>query len=79
MENNQTPLIEQENEMDFSQIFVICKEVLLKKWYWFLISIVACLAAGYFYYEKQPRVYQRQSVMLIEDAESAGAAMGGSS
>ena len=79
MENHPITPIEQENEMDLAKIFVFCKEIFLRKWYWFLLSVVVCLAAGYFYYESQPRVYQRQAVMLIEDAESAGSAMGGGS
>ena len=79
MEHRPETLIEQENEMDFARIFMMCKEILLRKWYWFLISVVACLILGYIYYQKQPRVYQRQAVMLIEDADPMGGAMGSNS
>lgn len=40
-------------------------------WKWFLLSAIVFLALGYYYQQRQPRVYQRQAVMLLEDTESS--------
>ena len=39
--------------------------LMLKKWYWFAISIVICLCAGYYYVASTPKVYKRQATILI--------------
>ncbi len=41
-------------------------------WIWFIVSIIACLALGFIYEQKQARTYQRQGVILIENAETGG-------
>ena len=42
--------------------------LMLKKWYWFAISIVICLCAGYYYVASTPKVYKRQATILIKDS-----------
>lgn len=42
--------------------------LMLKKWYWFAISIVICVGAGYYYMASTPKVYKRQATILIKDS-----------
>lgn len=76
----QSPIqIEQEENINFAQLFSICREELRRRWYWFFLSVIVCLVIGYVYCEKQSRTYQRQSVMLIEDGNPSDPNFGGSS
>ncbi len=76
MENNN---INTENEeTQLLPLLNLCWAQFRAYWGWFLISAVICLVAGYIYLQRQPRVYQRQAVILIEDANPS-AGMGGSS
>lgn len=79
MENQNQPVIETEEKSDLFPMLRVCWEIFTHTWKWFLASVIACLALGYLYNQSLPRVYQRQSVMLIEDAEPSGSmSMGGS-
>lgn len=76
MENNN---INTENEeTQLLPLLNLCWAQFRAYWGWFLISAAICLVAGYIYLQRQPRVYQRQAVILIEDANPS-AGMGGSS
>lgn len=68
MDNNPT-FLEQEESTDFVPMLRSCYRQFLRHWWWFAISIPLCLALGWLYQQKQSRVYQRQSVMLIEDSD----------
>ena len=40
----------------------------LSKWYWFVISVVLCLAAAAFYIVKTPKIYTRSATVLIKES-----------
>lgn len=46
--------------------------LLLKNWYWFLISITICLAAATFYIKKTPKTYVRTATILVKDTRKGG-------
>jgi hypothetical protein len=46
--------------------------LLLKNWYWFIISIVLCMAAAFFYVKKTPKTYVRTATVLIKDSRKGG-------
>ena len=53
-------------------ILRICVAVFLRNWKWFLLSVVACLLFALLFVKKQPRVYSRQSTLLIENNDNNG-------
>ena len=76
MENNAPQIVEKDSKQ-FSVIFRMCLGILRANWYWFVISVVIALVLGHLYYARQPRVYSRQAVMLIEDASGTGGGYSG--
>lgn len=46
-----------------------CYNEFVSHWKWFVLSAVVCTGLSYLYQQRQARVYQRQAVMLIEDAD----------
>ncbi len=63
----------------FIPLFRTCLTLFRAHWKWFLLSVAVCLLFGFLYQQKQARVFQRQAVMLIEDADPSGSSsMGGS-
>lgn len=77
MENVTMNNMEKEEEMQIIPILRACVQEFCRHWLWFALSVVLCLGAGFLYQQCQPRVFQRQSVMLIEDA--GGSTTGGAS
>ena len=65
-----------EEQADLLPLLKTCWTIGLQNWYWFLLSVIVCLGLGFLYLQSQPRVYQRQAVMLIEDSQ--GGSMNGS-
>ena len=43
-------------------------DVLLAKWYWFVLSVIVCLGMAYVYMETVPTVYKREAIVLLKDA-----------
>ena len=39
----------------------------LSKWYWFVLSVVICLAAAAWYIVKTPKIYTRSATVLIKE------------
>ena len=70
MENNKTQQIDKEEDIDLARVVKSCLRTLRRQWKWFALSLVVCVAASYLYQKRQPEVFQRQSVVLIENAES---------
>ena len=64
---------EQQEDMQLVPLIKLCYHQFKTNWAWFLLSVVLCAAIGWVYLQRQPRIFQRQSVMLIEDANDAGA------
>lgn len=67
----------QDEDLQLIPIIKNCWVYFLLYWKWFLLSVAACVAAGWLYQQRQARVYQRQAVMLIEDAEVSSMGGGG--
>lgn len=67
--DNNAPMGTPENEeTQLIPLLRLCWGLFLANWGWFVLSAVICLGLAYVYQQKQPRVYQRQAVMLIEDS-----------
>ena len=78
MENQQISSAVQAEKSELYPTIRLCWEIFLDTWKWFVLSVVLCLLLGYLYYNSRTRIYQRQSVMLIEDAEGSSGSMGSS-
>lgn len=47
-------------------------DMFIYNWVWFVLSILLCGALGYLYLKTQPKVYQRQAMMLIKEDGGTG-------
>ncbi len=63
--NNET----QSEETQLIPLLKLCYQQFLRNWWWFLLSVVACVCIGWFYQQRKARIFQRQAVMLIEDSD----------
>ena len=43
-------------------------EMVLKNWYWFIISLVICGAVALFYLSSTPNKYMRTATVLVKDS-----------
>ena len=59
----------EEDEMQLIPMLQLCFRLFVRNWKWFLLSVCLCVCIGWFYQQRQPRILQRQSVMLIEDSD----------
>ena len=78
MENQQPQTLNQAENSEMYPTVRLCWEIFLKTWKWFVLSVVLSLVIAYLYSNSRTRIYQRQSVMLIEDSEGSGGGMGSS-
>lgn len=46
--------------------------MILDKWYWFVISAAICLGIAVYYIASTPKVYRRQATILIKDSRKGG-------
>lgn len=76
MENQQSLTPPQAEKSELYPTIRLCWEIFLRTWKWFVLSVTLCLLLGYLYSNSRTRIYQRQSVMLIEDSEGSGGGMG---
>ena len=67
--NNENQTNIERNEQNVIPMLKTCWSYLLTYWQWFLLSLIVCYALGRIYLERQPRIYSRQAVMLIEDGQ----------
>ena len=58
-------------EVQLIPLLKTCYEQFLKHWWWFILSVIACVSIGWYYQQTKQRIYQRQAVMLIEDADAS--------
>ena len=56
-------------------VLLRCYNEFVSHWKWFVLSAVVCTGLSYLYQQRQARVYQRQTVMLIEDADPSSSGM----
>lgn len=45
--------------------------ILVRNWYWFVISVVVAMAVGYLYMERKQPLFQRSSVLLIKNGKKS--------
>ena len=55
------------NSQEFTFDWTVFLEILKKKWYWVLLSILFWGAAGYVYLQRQQPLYQRSAVLQIKN------------
>ncbi len=70
---------EKDEETQIVPLLQTCYREFCSHWWWFVLSVVLCLGIGTYYLMRQARVYQRQSVMLIEDSNGSSSSGGSSS
>lgn len=46
--------------------------LILKNWYWFILSVLICVSVAFFYLKKTPEVYSRMATILIKDESTKG-------
>ena len=64
MENNPKEYeLEQENTLNLWDLVQILKA----NWYWFVLSVIACVGLAYLYLLQAPRVYTRSASVLIKE------------
>ena len=56
MENNKKNFVEEENDLQFTDLLKICYGHLKMHWKWFVLSVIVCFVVGYVYLQKQPRL-----------------------
>ena len=59
-------------ESSFSFSLTDFLHLVLNNWYWFVISIIVCLAAATFYIKKTPKTYVRTATILVKDSRKGG-------
>lgn len=71
MDNNkeQDKLLQEEEQIFSLRDFLMS---CMRKWQWFLASLIVCLGFGVFYALKQEPVYQREMLVLISDNDPGG-------
>lgn len=67
--------MEGNNEMQLIPLLKLCYHKFVQNWYWFTLSVIVCVALGWIYQQRQSRIYERQSVMLIEEANGTSGSM----
>ena len=59
---NQVKMPQEENGIQLKDILSFC----LRKWYWFVVSVVLCLGIAAFYILKTPKTYSRSAQVMIK-------------
>ena len=67
--------MEGNNEMQLIPLLKLCYHKFMQNWYWFTLSVIVCVALGWIYQQRQSRIYERQSVMLIEEGNGTSGSM----
>ena len=64
---NRTSKKELSSSFDISVII----SLILRNWYWFIISLAICLTYGYVYIEQQIPVFQTHTVLRVKNTENS--------
>ena len=62
-----TQVMEEESSVNVHDIFVL----VIKMWYWFVLSISACLTVAAVYLLWAPKIYERTATVLIKDDKAS--------
>ena len=73
--NNNQNIKEEESLIDLSSLM----NILIGKWYWFVLSITICLSIGVIYIYKSPKIFRKNASVLIKDSNNMGSLSGASS
>ena len=57
---------EEEPSLNLRDLLIL----VLKKWYWFALSVVICLTISVFYLLSTPKAYKREAVILVKDTRT---------
>lgn len=66
MAENNYPAEEQSNGIELKDILFLC----LSKWYWFVLSVMVCMACGVLFILRSTPVYTRSATLLIKESDS---------
>ena len=72
---NHAPVITSSAQDDEVSVFALLSaygKIVAKRWKWFVLSILVCAVLAFVYFKKQPYVYSRSAVMLVENNENGG-------
>ncbi len=47
-------------------------QLVLANWYWFALSVIICMACGYIYIARTPKIYSRTANILVKDSRKGG-------
>ena len=72
MDNTTTIQTEQQQETESMLSLRDILDIFVYNWKWFVVSAIICVALGRLYLATQPKIYQRQSVMLVKESNSGG-------
>lgn len=63
-----------QNELESVRVFSVQDliDMMLYKWYWFLLSVVLFVGLGVYYLASTPKVYLRQATILVKDSRKGG-------
>ena len=67
LHNNRAVNTEENPEIDLKQLIFI----FFNKWYWFALSVVVMIIAGYFYLKMQTPAYEAKTSVLIKQEQNA--------
>ena len=56
----------QNNAIPIRSFFMACA----RNWYWFVLSLIACLCIAYLYSKSQPLLYRSNSLILLKSKDS---------
>lgn len=72
MEQNKENRQEQEYQLDFIKLFMLC----LSKWYWFVVAAFVCLVGAMFYLKRQtPKYAVNGTIMIRNEGQGRGGNM----
>ncbi len=72
LQNSNEPFEPYEDSFDFRELFFKC----LMYWPWFIVSVLICLGAAWFYLRHTVPVYNITATVLVKDEKKGGNVMG---
>ena len=69
--NNQDNSAKTEQEINLVDIF----HLVLRNWYWFVISFAVCIGIAAYYLKSTPKTYSRSASVLIKDDSRSGSGL----
>jgi capsular exopolysaccharide synthesis family protein len=64
------PIIPKEDVIDVKKYLLL----FLRRWYWFLLSLIVCVAASWLYLKYTPKVWEISTTILIEESKQSSTA-----